>query len=440
MEINNKFLMMTFKEESGEAAIQKSYKHNVLASVFVLGGNYKKGEEHYLKASTIVEQLGFCYSNLYTNLGNFYSQTKNFEKAFEFYRKAIENSPFASEKCDSNLKLENTLFLKIKKLSESIGNLEDSFNSRVAFVDAHTNMGFALLGLEKPEEAFCYLQKALELSPDGKEIQVNIGNAMRQIGKRKEAVEFVWKQVRKEYLTVNQMDFTPQILSAKKQDPFNLPVEKVNFVCVKWGKRYGADYVNKLFAGIRRNYTQMFEFYCLTENEEALNPKIRVLKLETKFETWWTKGHLFEGFLELEDTLNVYIDLDVVIVGNIDFLSTFDGQFALLRTDEIACETQNKNGYNSSMILFRGNRYRDILRELLEIYGILTKRVFRFDYWLEMIVPDCQFIQDLFPNQVSDFVTKCKDELDNESKIVIFPRKPKPEDYPANWVREYWVE
>lgn len=73
--------------------------------------------------------------------------------------------------------------------------------------------------------------------------------------------------------------------------------EKVNVFCVKWGTRYDAEYVNKLFRGIKRNTTKQFEFYCFTENPEGLLEEVKVIPLKENWSGWWGKATLFsEGF------------------------------------------------------------------------------------------------------------------------------------------------
>lgn len=46
-----------------------------------------------------------------------------------------------------------------------------------------------------------------------------------------------------------------------------------------------------------------------------------------------------------------YIDLDMVITGNIDEIASYQGPFATLSTDDIFCEMV-ADGYNSSVILY----------------------------------------------------------------------------------------
>ena len=47
-----------------------------------------------------------------------------------------------------------------------------------------------------------------------------------------------------------------------------------------------------------------------------------------------------------------YIDLDMIITGNLDnLIKNFKGKFATMTTNDIFCE-QTQDGYNSSIMLF----------------------------------------------------------------------------------------
>ena len=63
---------------------------------------------------------------------------------------------------------------------------------------------------------------------------------------------------------------------------------------MKWGKKYDADYMNRLYNGIKKNMTKPFKLYCITDIPEGLNPDIKVIKLETKFSGWMKKSILFD--------------------------------------------------------------------------------------------------------------------------------------------------
>ena len=53
----------------------------------------------------------------------------------------------------------------------------------------------------------------------------------------------------------------------------------MKFLTLKFGERYSADYVNKLYKGIRRNSSDPFDFYCYTENPEGLDENVKVIEL-----------------------------------------------------------------------------------------------------------------------------------------------------------------
>jgi hypothetical protein len=58
-----------------------------------------------------------------------------------------------------------------------------------------------------------------------------------------------------------------------------------------------------------------------------------------------------------------------------------------------------------------------------------------------MIVQRAQFVQEIYPNLVSDFVAECKEKgLDGQTRIVCFPRDPKPHEVAdLPWVQQHWV-
>ncbi len=57
-----------------------------------------------------------------------------------------------------------------------------------------------------------------------------------------------------------------------------------------------------------------------------------------------------------------------------------------------------------------------------------------------MNVKNADFLQDIFPKEISDYVMECKTEVPPNTRIVCFPRKPKPDDYPSEWIKQVWVE
>lgn len=56
-----------------------------------------------------------------------------------------------------------------------------------------------------------------------------------------------------------------------------------------------------------------------------------------------------------------------------------------------------------------------------------------------MVVQNSEFVQDLFPGQIVDYLAECKDSLPENAAIVAFPRDPKPHEVTEGWIPEYWV-
>lgn len=64
-------------------------------------------------------------------------------------------------------------------------------------------------------------------------------------------------------------------------------------LCVKWGSKYGPEYVNKLYRGIKTNSTIPFKFYCVTDDASGLEEEINVVNIEGGWTGWWGKATLF---------------------------------------------------------------------------------------------------------------------------------------------------
>lgn len=97
----------------------------------------------------------------------------------------------------------------------------------------------------------------------------------------------------------------------------------VNVICLKWGARYPADYVNRLYRGVQRHLSRPFNFVCFTEDAAGLDPAIRVTPLDqiTVDETLRNDIFLKVAVINSVSGLNgptLFLDLDVVILNGLD--------------------------------------------------------------------------------------------------------------------------
>jgi hypothetical protein len=96
--------------------------------------------------------------------------------------------------------------------------------------------------------------------------------------------------------------------------------------CVKWGTRFGPDYVNVLFRAVREHMRYPHRFVCLTNEPEGLDPTIEAMPVpdfglpqsEWTKRGCWPKTALFAPGVFEDDEIVLYLDLDVMIVGGLD--------------------------------------------------------------------------------------------------------------------------
>lgn len=93
---------------------------------------------------------------------------------------------------------------------------------------------------------------------------------------------------------------------------------------VKWGTRYGPDYVNVLFRAVRDHLALPHRFVCVTNEAGGLDPGIEHVAFPTftvPRETWrrscFPKLAMLAPGVVADDDLVLQIDLDVIVVGDL---------------------------------------------------------------------------------------------------------------------------
>jgi hypothetical protein len=96
----------------------------------------------------------------------------------------------------------------------------------------------------------------------------------------------------------------------------------INVLTLKYGDKYGPEYVNRLYRGLVRNSTVDFNFICYTDQSEGIEGGIEIRKIPEEYLKRY-KGHWLKlifhktGFVE-PGTPCIIMDIDWVIVGDID--------------------------------------------------------------------------------------------------------------------------
>jgi hypothetical protein len=129
-------------------------------------------------------------------------------------------------------------------------------------------------------------------------------------------------------------------------------------LCVcKSGAEYDAEWVRKLKAGVARNLTVPYEFKCLSDVDVPDR-----IPLRHKWPGWWSK---IEVFREVTGP-TLYLDLDTVVTGNIDWLTKTEHDFAAIR-----------NFHDPDMI---GSAVMWFKRPLRKVYDRFCEKPFK---WIE---------------------------------------------------------
>jgi hypothetical protein len=135
-------------------------------------------------------------------------------------------------------------------------------------------------------------------------------------------------------------------------------------VCMKWGAKYGASYVNRLRLMVRRYLARPHRFLCFTEQPLGIDPDIEIRKLPAVTvppgpERGWRKlGILDQKQTGLEGP-TLFLDLDIVIMDSIDCFFDLPGDFCIIR-DWLR---GHRNVGNSSVFRFLPGRHDGVLRQ-----------------------------------------------------------------------------
>jgi len=227
-----------------------------------------------------------------------------------------------------------------------------------------------------------------------------------------------------------------------------------NYVlCLKHGTKYSSEYVNILFNMTKKHLTVDYEFVCLTENSQGLDPNIRVLplNLSENIEGWWYKPMVFNPELGLEGIV-LFLDLDIVIFENIDRLFTYKpNKFCIIK--DYHAKRTGKKGMNSSCFRFDYNTNSQVYYNFIEkpneimnsMHGdqdwIQKSIQSNYEYWPDKWVKSFKWEmhnEKEFVKNGNRCVIKSNPKIEPENCIAVFHGYPKPDQVDQKWCKENW--
>ena len=241
-------------------------------------------------------------------------------------------------------------------------------------------------------------------------------------------------------------------------------------ICIKWGTRYGSEYVNRMNRAIKRFNSRPTRLICFTDDvsgidEDVITRDIPHVNLpDYKHSPPFRKVTLWQYPLgDLEGDV-LYLDLDIVICGDLDHFFDYEkGEY---------CVAENwtqigKNIGNTSCYRFPVGRYKHIFDDfnanpakIEKKYGISQKyisdSVSKMVYWpADWVV---SFKHTLLPPWPLNFFKTAMPGPN--TSVVAFTGKPDPDEAmvgawpvegehwkktykftkPCPWIEDYWLD
>jgi len=232
---------------------------------------------------------------------------------------------------------------------------------------------------------------------------------------------------------------------------------------MKWGNKFSAEYVNRLYSMVSKNLDSKFRF-CFTENIDGIRGEVEtqqlpILKLPANLpERGWKKlAVLQKDFGGLSGT-TLFLDLDVVIVGKLDVFFSQPGDFLIAHDKK---NTKKIEG-NSSVFRFEIGKYSNILDYFEENFKQIKSEVRHEQAYLSREINKLDGLEFWPDEWVPSFKYKCcpswirswfeAPSIPSGARIILFHGLPNPPDaikgysgkwyrhiQPSPWIKDYWV-
>ena len=236
-------------------------------------------------------------------------------------------------------------------------------------------------------------------------------------------------------------------------------------LCMKWGTKYGPEYVNRLYGMVSRHLTLPFQMVCLTDDAQGIRAEVRCLPIPPLDlppgipERGWTKLVTFSGDLHGLTGTALFLDVDVVITGSLDDFFELPGEFLIIHDYKRPWRITG----NSSVYRFELGAHADLLayfRDHVEAVRARYRneqaylsdflhRQGKLAYWPGGWCPSFKY--HCIPAWPSNYWRA--PFVPANARIVIFHGEVNPHDAlagrrnrrfahikPATWVLDYWKE
>lgn len=231
--------------------------------------------------------------------------------------------------------------------------------------------------------------------------------------------------------------------------------ESITVLCVRFGNRYGREYVERLRNMVSRNCTIPYEFTCLTDDNHPIEGVKNIYQPNAGYvKGWWHKVHMFDPNLPLKKRV-LYFDLDVVIHNKINKLVEHDSKNFLGIQDFNRKFHPSWNSLNSSVLCWNhgseAHIWNDFCKDIKTAQRLhgdqdwiwkTSKDHIKFwpKEWIQSYKWEIRSKEELvFTNGKRKF-KEIKDNLkiDSQCCVTVFHGDPKPQDVQDQFVVDNW--
>lgn len=231
--------------------------------------------------------------------------------------------------------------------------------------------------------------------------------------------------------------YNPQYKPINYQDFHTKNKVTIATVLKTGGPVYDYRYVNALAKAVKHNVTVDYEFVVLTDDATGFSSDVdHVIKFAHDFPTWWGKIELFNPNTFNTDQI-FYMDLDTVIVGNIDEMVSYDGDFAGLR------DFYALHSLGSGVMAWNKHKVSQIYDKFLpRSREIITGYQGGDQVWIDETKPSIEYLQDVYHRQIVSFKRHCMVNniisIPDNAKIICFHGNPRPHTIQHELLKKYW--
>ncbi len=203
-------------------------------------------------------------------IANLFKACRKYTSAKLIYHKIIDKFP-TDFRAHFNIA---QILLEEQNLDDALTHFHLVIELNFSVMEAYSSIAAIYIRLSKSQLAVDICMQGLSVVGDDRLCLYNLNTALRQVGQIDTAIALSWAAIKVDkapYLTPATNPIPPSTVS-----PTSITCNTLTVVCVKWGTKYDAAYVNNLYHTVKRHCPpdKRIRMVCFTENIENVSPAV----------------------------------------------------------------------------------------------------------------------------------------------------------------------